>query len=339
MKPMVKFLSVSTLVMLASSGAYADNTSVNTISNNAIEQIQPASGKSTAPFGDFTTQAKAGECYGKVRLPAVTRTETNEIQVEPASKRIARIVPATYKTITEEVVVREATEKLVTIPATYKTVTQNVETRAASTRLIKIPAKYDTVSESILVSPARSVWKKGKSSPITRTNSQGEVMCLVDIPAVYKTIQKRVLISAETTREESVPGVTKTITRRVVDQPARVENRPIPAVYKTITKRILDNPEQAVYKDIPAKFRTVRNKYVVSPEKVTWEKILCQTNATTANVQTLQRALKQAGYNPGDIDGVLGYQTYKAVDAFQNAKGLSRGEITYNTLSALNIQM
>jgi len=301
-------------------------------------QVAPAAG-SSFDFGDASIQAKPGECYGKVSIPAVTKTETKQVEVKGASKTIARIVPATYSTATEQVLVREASEKLVVIPATYKTVTETITVKPQSTRVVKVPAKYEMVREQILVSPARTEWKQGESSSITKVNDRGEVMCLVEVPAQYRTIEKRVQTTPETTREEVIAAVTKTITKQVIDQPSRVEKKVIPAQYKTVSKKVLDTPEQVQYQETPAKYKTVSYQTVVSPEKVKWDKILCQTNANATNVTAVQKALQKAGFNPGQIDGVLGHDTYKAIDSFQRAKGLSRGEITYETLSALGLSI
>lgn len=41
------------------------------------------------------------------------------------------------------------------------------------------------------------------------------------------------------------------------------------------------------------------------------------------NAAEIQRALAQAGFNPGPIDGFLGNQTKNAIKAFQSANGLS----------------
>lgn len=303
---------------------------------DTVNSIEP-SAASTFSFGDSSISAKPGECYGQVTTPAVTRTESQQIEVAPASKQIAKIIPATYKTISEEIVVKEAGEELIVIPATYKTVTEEITVQPESKRIVKVPAKFETKTEQVLVRPARTVWKKGTSSPITKVNERGEVMCLVEEPAEYKTISKQVLVTPESTKEEIIPAVTKVIEKKVVDQPARTEKRAIPAVTKTISKKVLEKPEEIQYQETPAQFKTVSHEVVVNPEKTEWKKILCQTNANDTNVRALQNALKKAGFNPGNIDGVLGYQTYQAVDSFQRSKGLSRGEITYDTLEALGL--
>jgi len=54
------------------------------------------------------------------------------------------------------------------------------------------------------------------------------------------------------------------------------------------------------------------------------------------NVRQIQIALKNAGYDPGRIDGVMGKKTREAIKTFQKAKGLTvdgkMGKLTWNLL-------
>lgn len=56
-----------------------------------------------------------------------------------------------------------------------------------------VPAVYKTTTEEVLESPAQTVWKKGRGPIEKLDNATGEIMCLVEIPAKYRTIQKVVL--------------------------------------------------------------------------------------------------------------------------------------------------
>jgi len=346
MRRIIKSTAVIAAVCMMSVPVLAEDSSTGGMLGKIVQKgkdvaannIEPAASASFN-FGGNNINAKAGECYGQVTTPAVTKTEQKRVLVSPESKKIANIIPAKYKTVTEQIVVKEATEELVTIPATYKTVTETITVTPASKKLVKVPAKYAEKKVRVMVKPARTVWKKGESSSITRVSASGEVMCLVEIPAEYDVITKRELVSAETTREEVVPAVTRTIERRVVDEPAKVQKKMIPAVTKTVEKKVLVTPEEIQYKTIPAEYKTITQETVVTAQKADWKRILCKTNATEAGVKELQRALNRAGFSPGNIDGVLGYDTYKAVDKFQRAKGLSRGEITYDTLQALGVSI
>jgi peptidoglycan hydrolase-like protein with peptidoglycan-binding domain len=53
----------------------------------------------------------------------------------------------------------------------------------------------------------------------------------------------------------------------------------------------------------------------------------------------LQEALEKAGYKPGAADGVMGGATLRAVDAFQQDKGLPRGGLTILTLETLGVKI
>jgi len=130
----------------------------------------------------------------------------------------------------------------------------------------------------------------------TRT---GHKICLVETPAKYKTVDRRVVKTPATTR--------------------RVE---IPAEYKTVKVRKLVSEAQEKRIPIPAEYKTVSSKELASEGHMEWRSILCETNMTGARITQIQRALKDAGYNPGAIDGVIGEQTIAAVNDFQRDKGL-----------------
>jgi peptidoglycan hydrolase-like protein with peptidoglycan-binding domain len=48
--------------------------------------------------------------------------------------------------------------------------------------------------------------------------------------------------------------------------------------------------------------------------------------------------LKDAGYDPGPIDGILGYQTKSALIKFQKANNLPEGRLDIETLKKLGVQ-
>ncbi len=179
--------------------------------------------------------AKSGECYARV------------------------YIPAQYASETETVVKSEPGERIEVIPARYEWVEEQVKVKDASTRLEIVPAQYKTVTEKILVKPEHTVWKKG-SGPITRIDeATGEILCLVTIPATYKTVTKRLLVSPESTREVDLPAAFKTIKVKRMVQPAQTKRIPIPAKYDTVTKRKMVS-ESAV------EWRSVLCKTNMTPE-------------------------------------------------------------------------
>ncbi|MDO6460572.1 peptidoglycan-binding domain-containing protein [Granulosicoccaceae sp. 1_MG-2023] len=265
--------------------------------------------------------AKPGECYTRVWVEPQYRTVTERVRVSDASERI-EVVPAKYAKVKKRVLVEEESTKLVTVPATYKTVTQRVLVKPAGTRIEQIPATYETVTERVLDKPAHTTWKKG-TGPIQRIDdTTGEIMCLVEVPASYKTVTRRVLKSPATTREVEIPAVYKTVTKRVVDQPATTREVVIPAKYTTIEVEEEVQPAQEKRIAIPEEFKNVTRRELVSEGRMEWRSILCETNTTPERITKIQQALLKAGYNPGPIDGDIGAETMRAVNAYQRDKGL-----------------
>jgi hypothetical protein len=236
----------------------------------------------------------------------------------------------------EEGYVRE-----IRIPAEYKTVSRQVIDQPASVRTVEVPGVSKTVKSRVVVTPARTE----------------ELV----IPATYKTVTRQVVDVAPTTREIAVPGIKSTVSRRVVDTPASTRKIPVPAVYETVTRRVVDVPASlreavtpAVYKTVsrqvidqpattreiavPAQYETLSNRVQVAQASTERRAVLCETNATPAKIREIQLALKTAGYNPGPVDGVLRGVTMRAVNRYQQAKGLSvDGFLNLDTVKALGV--
>lgn len=149
--------------------------------------------------------------------------------------------PATYKTVTERVLVSEASEKVELTPAKYEWVEQRVMVSAASRKLVEVPAVFESVQERIKVEDAKSVWKKGRGGIERIDHASGEIMCLVEVPAVYKTVSKRVLKTPASTRVVEEPARYETIRVRKLVADATEKRVAVPAQYETITKRVLDS--------------------------------------------------------------------------------------------------
>lgn len=241
--------------------------------------------------------------------------------MQEPSERI-EIIPAKYSDVKKKVVVKEASEKLVTVPAKYKTVKERVLVKAATKKLIQVEPTYETVTEQVLDKPAYTTWKKG-TGPIQRIDeTTGEIMCLVTVPASYKSVKKRVLKSPATTKVVEIPAVYNTIEKRVVATPATTRKVTVPAEYKTVTVTDEVSPPTERRVKIPGKYATVTKRNLVKDGSMEWREILCDTNMTRGRITQIQRALQSAGHNPGPIDGVVGDSTMRAVNSFQRSRKL-----------------
>ncbi|NVK29398.1 MAG: peptidoglycan-binding protein [Gammaproteobacteria bacterium] len=336
--------------MAADTAKSAMATAVNATSN-AASAVSAAAGYDSTAGASLPPNPRPGECYARAYYPPVTETKSEKVLVEPAGEKL-EVIPATYKTVTERVVVEEASTRLEIVPATYKTVTETVVVEPAKKTLKTVPATYETVTEKVVDQPARTVWKPGKivngqyvtsgggNVTAARINpdagSAGEVLCLVEIPATYKTITKRVLKTPATTQEVVTPAVTKTITKKVVATPATTRTVEIPAKYGTVTKQVEVTPASTRSIPVPAKYETVTRKVEVAAGRVAWQSILCEVNATPDRIRTIQSRLQAGGYYAGPIDGIIGTATSSAVRKFQSANGLPvDGLLTIDTISRI----
>lgn len=197
-------------------------------------------------------------------------------------------MPPEYKTVSEQVVASEASNRIETIPAKYEWVEERVLVSEASYTIEEVPAAFETQSETVIDKPAHTVWKKG-TGPIQRIDeATGEIMCLVEVPATYKTITKRILKSPASTRRVEIPAKYETVKVRKLVNDAQQRSIDIPAQYKTVTRKELARDASFVWHDTrdntmtkesrtgsqiclsktPAKYSKVTRKVVKQPASV-----------------------------------------------------------------------
>jgi len=337
----------------------------------------------------------------------VQRAKEHGIDVDNAQPNMCfheHYIPAKYDTVQEQVLISQASSRIETTPARYEMVEKSVMVREAYSRLETIPAVYETVTEQILDKPAHKVWKKG-TGPIQKINeSTGEIMCLVDVPATYKIISKRVKVSDASTRKIEVPAQYKTIKVKSLVASASENVIDIPAKYSSVSKRQKSSDVEFVWHDVndhtmskasrtgnkiclqqtPERYQTVKQRTVITPAStrtvavpavyqtlevkklvkdasenrteiaavykdvysqklikdgyMEWRSILCDTNMTAGRIQDIQIALRDKGFNPGQIDGVIGYDTMNAVNAFQRKNELPVDKyLNIQTVEALGV--
>lgn len=143
-------------------------------------------------------------------------------------------VSAKFEDVAEQVLVKEGYDVIEAKDAEYRWVEKEVLVKEASTIIEEVPAVYETASEKVIDVPAHTVWKKG-TGPMQRINeATGEIMCLVEVPATYKMVQKQVLISAATTKVTDVPAEYATVKVRELISDASEVRKEIPAEYKSV---------------------------------------------------------------------------------------------------------
>lgn len=197
---------------------------VSTRPNTEFEEREIAGMATPLP-----SDAKPGECFARV------------------------FIPAKYETKTEQVLVREASERVEIIPAKYEVVDERVMVRGPSKRLEEVSAKFEWRDEQVLVEEAHQEWRPGRGAIEKMDFATGEVMCLVEVPASFKTVRKQVLVSPATVREVEVP-----------------------AEYQMIKVTKMTEPPQEKHIQLPAEYQTVTRTIKVSDGHMAWQKVECE---------------------------------------------------------------
>ncbi|NKQ40959.1 MAG: peptidoglycan-binding protein [Sulfurovum sp.] len=270
--------------------------------------------------------AKPGECYAKVVLPAEYEDIEEQVMVKEPSESIS-IIPAEYDTVKSEIEVIPETKKLTPVVATYKEVVETIEIKPAfkiwknsldedalpvspiilsaiesagvdiknaqtgdcyreyfvprkfaknseeilvqsesnetevlppefeivektvtikpaSKELVEVAAVYEEIEEQILIAPEKTIWKKGQNPAQKVSGATGEIMCLVTVPAKYKTLKKKILKEPATTSVVDTPPETKIIETKKLLTDYQVKYTSVDAVYISVEKTALEQEAQ-----------------------------------------------------------------------------------------------
>ncbi len=200
------------------------------------EESNPIDATNTLP------DAKPGECFAKV------------------------IVPATYETSTKEVEVQPEQETVEIIPATFDTAEQEIQTKPAYTTLKAVPAKYRSEEELVEIEPARNEWvtslgRKGiPASPalLVAAKTSG-----IDIDAATAGACYREFYMPAKFEQNEKKIEVKEASENIVIKTAEFE-----ASEETVTIR----PAYAVKKAVGAIYEKIEEKVEIEPAKAVWKK-------------------------------------------------------------------
>lgn len=174
--------------------------------------------------------ARPGECYAKV------------------------YVPATFKTVSERVLVRDASETIEVIPAKYEWVEERVMVKPESRELVPYPAEFAMREQTIQVSPGHTEWEINEDPNCVNPKKEParDVFCLVTHPPEMQTVQSQVQV-----------------------KPAGVKEICTPAQYDTVRKQKLVTPATTRKVCTPAEYSTVEKTVKVCDARMAWKRVIC----------------------------------------------------------------
>jgi len=278
-----------------------------------------------AVFEDVEEQIEVAPAMERVEvIPAEYEWVEEQVVVKEASEEL-KVIPAKYEWVNEQVVVKEESEEVKVIPARYESQQVEEVVKEASEELKAIPAVYawregqvmvspeivtvtitdpgyDEVKEQVLVKEPSAKWIKKAThcSPedIRMGLTDCDTLCYVAVPAMYKTVVKKVPNytgggpGQGSNREEVViPAEYKPVRTKVVVEPARTETITIPAEYRTVRKQVLVEPARTETVVIPAKYKNVRKKVMVEPART--EAVQIPAEYKTVRVKKIVREAEE----------------------------------------------
>ena len=273
-----------------------------------------------AGAGLLPPNARAGECYAKVMVPAVYKTVDENVLVADASQKI-EVIPAKYEWTEVSVPVQQESEKLVSVPAKFESIEEKVEIEAAHTEWRVGPGKKARAADGQMVATAlalglpkvakqgqcfnefyqpvqfksetEKLLKKAASEKITTSDPEFEWVeekvlvkeaseKLVEVPAQYDVITEKVLESPAYTTWKKGRGLNEKVDNATGEIMCLVE---VPAKYKSLEKKVLKTPVTIKKVEIPAEYKTIKVRKLVKPAQET-------RTAIQAEYQTVEKRRK-----------------------------------------------
>ncbi len=236
--------------------------------------------------------AKPGECYAKVVIPAEYETVEDKVMVKEASEKI-EIIPAVFDTVGAEVEITPPTHKLTPIEAVYKDVSEIIETKPAY-----LVWRHAPDANATLVSP--TILAAVKAAGVDIDNAKpGECYREYYTPRKFVKETEQIMVQGERNETVVVPPKFEDGEKSIVIKPAYHEIVEVPAVYEETEEKVLIAPEKTVWKKgenpaqaisgatgeimclvkVPAKYETIKKRVLKEPAS-TKSELIPEENAT-----------------------------------------------------------
>jgi len=265
------------------------------------------------PFveGKTPPEPQAGWVWCLVTKPAEFKTETDRVQIRPATNYLA-VVAAKYEMREERVMVQPESKREVYVPAKFKTETVQELSQPEATEIRTIPAKFASVNKTVVVTPARTeavyippvyecVTEKIMVEP-ARREVRGACDVHQDKPVRRGACNACDTKSVAIDRSESkdvcygmidIPAKYQTVTKQVLKEEGKVVQKEIAAVTKSICVQELVKEACTETVKIPARYTTVEKCVEVEPAHYTFATIPARYETVCKLVQVTPESTRK----------------------------------------------
>ncbi|MFN5236851.1 MAG: peptidoglycan-binding domain-containing protein [Bacteroidota bacterium] len=276
-------------------------------------------------FENVTEQVLVRAGYKRLTaVPAELEARVDQLEIKPAGRRLIsepakyevvedRVMVkspgnnnSVYETVTENILVKPEEIRFVVMPATYKDTVISYVVEAAHTRLEVLQPAYESVTERVEVKPAGVKWVK-KLADATCLGANPDdcyVWCMVETPAEYATITKRVnkgcdgsgIADAGCIKTVEVPAKMGTRTVKKLVKDTYIKEEKIPAEYRPMTIRRAKTEVPIGEATVTPEYVTVKKNVMVSPPAIREETVPAET--APFNVKSVK---KEASLKSEDV--------------------------------------
>lgn len=147
-------------------------------------------------------------------------------------------IPARYETVKTEVVSAPARTTALMEPAKFDTI--EVRSLAADAQELRtpVPARFETFKRSVLETEEQLVWMPEKVKDSDSSKATGNVVCRIETDAVYQTFERKVVKQPGSFARTEVPAEYKNVEVRRLVSEAVVSEQPVPEQSQTFERRI-----------------------------------------------------------------------------------------------------
>ena len=236
--------------------------------------------------------AKPGECYAKVIVPAKYEVKTEQVLVKPESEKV-EVKPATFDISEKPILKKEGFTKIKVIPTKFRQEIEEVEVSPAATNWVT-----DLGRKGIPASPALLAAAKTNGVAIENTNVN-ECFKEYFIAAKFEQTQKEVLVKEESEEIKIAAAQFEEVEEIVTIKQASKKKIYKPAEYEIIEEKIEIEPAKAVWKkgegpiskidnstgeimcliQVPAKYKIVKKTVLKSEPAVDLVEVPAETKA------------------------------------------------------------
>lgn len=241
-------------------------------------QSTPVADTVSAEGDLLPVDAKSGECYARVWVEPEFKTVSQTVLAKEASEKVS-IIPARYEMVTEQVLVSEADYRIETMPATYRTETEQ--------RLVSAASKHWMTDLGHGAAPASHELLTAAQNGGIDLDSAAPGMCYHEhyVPAKYEYENETVLLKAAYETVSVSEPEYRMVEKQVLVKEASKVLKTVPAQYATETEQVVDVAAHTIWKkgtgpiqkideatgeimclvEVPTTYKTVSRRVLASP--------------------------------------------------------------------------